>query len=308
MTPVTAHPRPAPSAAGDDTLTRRVGAYVARVRLADILVLQGSPLLGAAFAGSLASRSGLPALALLALGNLCLVAHVFLLNDWSGLRTDAGDPNKAARVFAARGVGRKHLGALAAATLAGALPLFARLGGTTLALATGIVVLSALYSLPALDWKGKPFLNTAAHVVGGGLQFLLGYALGGALDRRGLCIAVFFGLVFAAGHLTQEVRDYEGDALNGIRTNAVVFGRRRTFAGALGLFALAHATLLTLALTRAVPRSVAGGVVLLPVQLAWSLAAFRGGLDYARVSRLQVRYRLLYALLGLGMLAAALRP
>ena len=48
-----------------------------------------------------------------------------------------------------------------------------------------------------------------------------------AIDVRGLAIGTYFGLTFAAGHLTQEVRDYHADVHNGIRTNAAVFGPRR---------------------------------------------------------------------------------
>ena len=62
-------------------------------------------------------------------------------------------------------------------------------------------MLSTLYSLPWFDWKGRPLLSSAAHLIGGVLHFLLGYSLGGRLDGRGLVIAVFFALIFAAPDL-----------------------------------------------------------------------------------------------------------
>ena len=84
---------------------------------------------------------------------------------------------------------------------------------TTLAslVVASIAALSALYSLPYFHWKGRPLLNSATHLAGGVLHFLLGYSLGNAIDRRGLALATFFALTFAAGHLTQEVRDHQGD-------------------------------------------------------------------------------------------------
>src|SRR4051812_17413577 len=88
--------------------------YLSCLRLEEVLVLQGSPLLGAAFALRHPGAENLGPLAILIVANVALVAHVFMLNDWSGLTTDLTDPNKAASVFTARGVGRKEIGALAA--------------------------------------------------------------------------------------------------------------------------------------------------------------------------------------------------
>ena len=278
--------------------------YLSWPRLQDILVLQGSPLLGAAFAIRHPEAQDVFPLATLMAGNVLLMTHVFMLNDWSGLTADLQDPNKAAGVFTTRGVGRKELSGLMAGLLVLSLLLFSRLGPITLGLALAIAALSALYSLPRFNWKGRPLLNSAAHLTGGVLHFLLGYSLGSAIDGRGLATAAFFALIFAAGHLTQEIRDYHGDAVNGIRTNAVIFGQRRAFAASLVLFTLAQALFLVLALRGILPRPLAALVVLYPIQLYWSRETLREGLTYATVSRLQTRYRALYAVIGVAMLAA----
>ena len=278
--------------------------YLSCLRLPEILVLQGSPLLGAACAIRHPAAGILGPLAILTLANVCLVAHIFMLNDWSGLSADLADPNKAAGVFTARGVGRREIGGLTAGLLALSLLLFSRLGPIPLGLAAAIAVLSALYSLPRFNWKGRPLLSSAAHLAGGVLHFLLGYSLGGALDGRGLATATFFALTFAAGHLTQEIRDHQGDALNAIRTHSVIFGQRRTFVASLALFTLAHVLLLVLALQGILPRPLAALVALYPVHLRWSLKTLAEGLTYASIRRLQARYRVLYAIVGLVMVAA----
>lgn len=278
--------------------------YLSCLRLQEILVLQGSPLLGAAVAIRHPTAADVGPLAILAVANVLLVAHIFMLNDWSGLTTDLVDPNKAAGVFTARGVGRKEIGGLTALLLALSLLLFSRLGPGTLCLALAIAALSALYSLPRFNWKGRPLLSSVAHLVGGVLHFLLGYSLGSAIDLRGIATATFFALIFAAGHLTQEIRDHQGDILNTIRTNAVAFGQRRTFAVSLVLFTLAHALLLLLALQGTLPRPLAALVVLYPIHLRWSLKTLAEGLTYASVCRLQARYRALYAIVGLAMVVA----
>jgi 4-hydroxybenzoate polyprenyltransferase len=278
--------------------------YLSCLRPQDIVVLQGPPLLGAAFALRHPGLRDLGSLATLMVANVLLVSHIFMLNDWSGLTADLADPNKAARVFTARGVGRREMGVLTAGLLIVSLLLFSRLGVLTLGLALAIATLSALYSLPRFNWKGRPLLNSVAHLAGGTLHFLLGYSLGKAIDPRGVAIAAFFALIFTAGHLTQEIRDHQGDAANGIRTNAVIFGPLRTFAASLALFTVAQLLLLLLALQGLLPRPLATLVALYPVQLYWSLQTLREGFSYASVSRLQTRYRVLYAVVGLAMMVA----
>ena len=282
--------------------------YLSCLRPQDIIVLQGSPLLGAAFAIRHPAMGDLGPLLTLLLGNVFLVTHIFMLNDWAGLRTDLADPNKAGGVFTARGVGRREIGALTAGFLVVSLLFFSRLAPVTFGIAMAIAILSALYSLPFFNWKGTPVLNSVAHLSGGILHFLLGYSLKDGIDSRGVVIASFFALIFAAGHLTQEIRDHEGDALNHIRTNAVTYGPRRAFVASLILFAVAHIVLLTLALRGIVPRPLAGVVVLFVVQLFWSLGTLRSGLTYASVSRLQTRYRALYAIIGVAIVAAVWAP
>ncbi|HEX9986047.1 MAG TPA: UbiA family prenyltransferase [Thermoanaerobaculia bacterium] len=287
------------SAAGAASALR----YLRCLRPQDILALQGPPLLGAAFAIGRPSAQDLGPLAILIIANVLLVTHIFMLNDWSGLTADFADPNKAARVFTARGVGRREMGVLTASLLVVSLLLFSRLGVVALGLSFAVAGLSALYSLPRFNWKGIPLLNSAAHLAGGILHFLLGYSLARPLDGRGLAMAAFFAVVFAAGHLTQEVRDHQGDTVNGIRTNAVVFGPHRVFAASLVLFAMAQVLLAGLALQGILPRSLVVLVALFALQLHWSVQTLREGLTYSSVSRLQTRYRVLYAVIGAAMVA-----
>ena len=278
--------------------------YLSCLRVQEVFVLQGPPLLGAAVALGHPRAEQTGPLAILMVANVCLVAHIFALNDWSNLTADLTDPNKATGVFTARGVGHREMGALATGLLVASLLLFSRVGPTALYLALGIAALSALYSLPPFNWKGRPLLNSATHLAGGVLHFLLGYSLGGVFDDRGLATATFFAVTFAAGHLTQELRDHHGDVRNAIGTNAVIFGQRRAFAASLALFTLSQALLFLLAVAGTLPRSLAALVLLYPVHLRWSLQALAEGLTYSSICRLQARYRALYAVVGLALVAA----
>ena len=108
---------------------------------------------------------------------------------------------------------------------------------------------------------------------------------------------------FAGGHLNQEVRDYEGDLLNGIRTSAVVFGSRGTFLASLFTFTAAYAILAGLAALGILPRLLLWTTILWPLHVAWSLRALRRGLGFETALWMQRRYRLLFAFIGLAMLA-----
>lgn len=304
---------------GSDSLTSMRGSvvdlppakgvfrYVSCVRVPEVLALQGAPLLGAAFAIQHPGTKDLEPLVILTLANVLLVAHVFLLNDWAGVRTDLFDPNKSAGVFTRRGVDRREIGGLTIVLLAASLVLFSNLGGVTLALALAIAALSALYSLPLFDWKGRPILSSMAHLMGGALHFALGYSLVGAVDTRAIALAIFCGVSFTAGHLTQEIRDYQSDERNGIRTNAVMFGPRTTFVASVVLFTLAYAILFVLALQGILPRAVTVLALLYPVHVRWSLEAWRDDFTYASIDRLQGRYHLLYGLIGAAIVTALFR-
>jgi 4-hydroxybenzoate polyprenyltransferase len=284
----------------------RVRRYLACIRYREILLLQGSPLLGAAYAMGEASADRLAALAVFAAANVLLVAHVFVLNDWAGIEADLNDVNKVAGVFAAKGVSRDAIRRLWIGLLATSLAAFGLLGLRPLAVAAAIAAVSYLYSRPASPAKGIPVLGSALHLVGGVLHFLLGVSLFRAVDGPALALALFFGLVFAAGHLNQEVRDFDGDVRSAIKTNAVTFGKKTAFIAGLAGFTCAYALLAGLAAGGVVPGWLATLALLYPLHLYWSWKAIGEGLTFAGVRRFQARYRALYAVIGVAMLAALL--
>lgn len=279
----------------------RVMHHFASTRALEVLALQASPILGSFLGGFSLEPYGVLRLALLLLGSLALTAHVFVFNDWAGRGSDIRDPRRA-RVFARRGISSRQVARLAIALLIIANVAFATVGRPAMLLGAGIAALSLLYSWSPNFGKSMPIVASINHLLGGALHFLLGYTSFHALDKRGLVISLFFGLVFAAGHLNQEVRDYEGDHLNGIRTSAVVFGCRRTFIASLFFFTAAYALLVGLAALGILPRLLLLSVVVWLLHVAWSLRALRRGLGFETAVWMQRRYRLLFAFIGLVML------
>jgi len=272
-------------------------------RAPEVLALQASPIFGIFFGGFSFERTGVTRAGLLLLGSLALTAHVFVLNDWAGQRTDIRDPRRTTLVFASWGISSRKLARVAIALLILANVAFAVVDSTAILVGAGIAALSLLYSCAPRFGKSTPIVASVNHLIGGSLHFLLGYTLVRAVDARGLMISLFFGLVFAGGHLNQEVRDYEADLHNGIRTSAVVFGCRRAFLASLCTFTAAYALLAGLAALGILPRLLLWSIVVWVLHLAWSLRALRRGLGFETALWMQRRYRLLFALIGLAMLA-----
>ena len=281
-----------------------VRKYLRCVRLDEVVVLQGSPALGAVFAMRTLSWTHALAMAALLAGSCALVAHVFLFNDLSGMRHDLNDPRRTAGVFARRGIGPRTVGALCLAFLGLSAVLLSVIGHHAVLIAAAIAVLSAAYSGNRLHAKGVPLLSSLCHLAGGGLHFLLGYSAFSPIDHRGLAIAPFFALMFAAGHLTQETRDWEADRANGVTTNAVAFGARRAFEAGLLAFALAHLVLVGLAVVALVPPVLVAVLAFSPLHFHWARQSLADGLSYDSLRLLRRRYRRLYAVLGLLILTA----
>ena len=265
-----------------------------------MIVLQASPVLGSFLGGFKFERGNIVRLVLLLFGSLALTAHVFVFNDWAGNSSDIRDPRRSS--FARRGISSRHVARITIALLVLANCAFAILSSATILFGAAIAALSLLYSCSPRLGKRTPIMASVNHLVGGALHFLLGYTLFHPLNVGGVMISLFFGLVFAAGHLNQEVRDYDADLRSGIRTTAVVFGCRRTFLGSVYLFTAAYVTLAGLAAWAVLPRLLLWSALAWPLHLAWSLRALERGLGFETALWMQRRYRLVFALIGLAML------
>lgn len=276
------------------------------IRLDEVLVLQGTPMMGVLFSKPILAITEATILATLILGNVCLVAYVYVLNDWAGIEGDLRDPNRAARTFAANGLNRTPVGYLALTLLVLSLAMFGMLGTTQLVLGGAVAITGLLYSAPGIHWKGRPLLNSALHFGGGALHFLLGYSSFTTLDVRGFGISCFFGLVFTAGHFTHEARDYDGDRINGIRTNAVTFGKATTYFIGLACFTAAYAYITLLAMVGLVPFLLVATAALYPLHLYLSLRTFWRGLAFEGFLQLQWCYRFIYACIGVLMVVAVI--
>jgi 4-hydroxybenzoate polyprenyltransferase len=270
-------------------------ALLRHIRFDEVLVLQGTPLMGAAFAMGTITTANIETLLLFLAGSIFLVAHVFTLNDWADIAhgLKPSDPQ----------VSSRRLFWFSIFLLIASLLVFALFNVRVVVLGVIVAVLGFFYSHPKLNFKGTPVASSLPHLVGGIFHFLLGYSVFMPIDGRGIFIALFFALTFAAGHLNHEVRDFELDQKNNARTNAVAFGKRTTFVAGLVLFTAAYLCLFFLSWFRFVPRplSIIAALFYL-LHLHWSVRVLRSQFRPDIVDRFQIQYRALYGLIGLSML------
>ena len=277
--------------------TSRISALLHHIRFDEVFVLQGTPLMGVVFSIGTITTGKFETIPLFLAGSVLLVAHIFTLNDWAdvahGLK--APDPRVPPRLLLS----------FSLSLLIASFLVFALLGSRVIIVAVIIAALGFFYSHPRLNAKGTPIASSLPHLVGGIFHFLLGYAVFMPIDQRGVFIAVFFALTFAAGHLNHEVRDFELDQNNNARTNAVAFGKRATFIAGLIVFSCAYLCLFLLGWFRFIPRPLSFLAILFyPLHLYWSVRALRSQLQPELVDRFQAQYRSLYALIGISMLCS----
>jgi 4-hydroxybenzoate polyprenyltransferase len=287
------------------TLARRYGRvlkHLASTRWLEVCVLQASPLLGCYLGARGHLEHSVGELALLLVGSTALTAHVFVFNDWADYDDDARDPRRDTRGADGYRITRDEIAHVAVALAVVALVTLAAVSTTALLIGAAIAALGIVYSFSPVLGKRAPIAASLNHVIGGALHFLLGYTVVSAVDARGVALSLFFGLVFASGHLNQEVRDYESDLAGGVPTSAVTFGRRTCFLASFSLFTVAYLLLAGLAAFGVVPRILLVCAIAWALQAGWSLQALRDGLGFEAAMWIQRRYRLLFALVGLLLL------
>lgn len=270
-------------------------ALLRHIRFDEVFVLQGTPLMGALFSIGALTTASLETLLIFLMGSILLVAHVFTLNDWADIAHELKAPDPL--------VSSLRLFWFSTFLLIASLLVFALISERVVVLGAIVAILGFLYSHPKLNFKGTPIASSLPHLVGGIFHFLLGYAVFAPVDRRGFFVALFFALTFAAGHLNHEVRDFELDQKNNARTNAVAFGKQKTFLAGLILFTCAYLCLFLLGWFWLVPRPLMlAAAILYPLHLFWSLRVLRSQFQPEIVDRFQTQYRSLYALIGITML------
>ncbi|MBA4191961.1 MAG: hypothetical protein C0467_28610 [Planctomycetaceae bacterium] len=278
----------------------RIFRLLGCIRFGEVLLLQGAPVIGLILAPGMPSTIPWATYILFLSASFFLVAHMWMLNDWADAELDALDRNKSSRSFVHKGLKPSMIGGLSLTLLLVSLGLFSLFTLRTFGIALGITALGGLYSVPGIRAKGVVVLSSVIHLSGGALHFLLGYTLFAPPDHSALPLAIFFAVIFTAGHCVQEVQDQEADRLAGVRTNSVVFGKRPMFCIAVLLFMISYLDLIYLATNGLVLiRFELFIIPLFLLHISYAYQAIQLGLTYNDVGRFRRQYRIIMACTGI---------
>lgn len=268
------------------------------IRYFDIIVLMAYPTMGAAFAIDRIDLGVVVKFAVFTVFNFLFVAHVYIFNDWSDALLNPEEPKRRPRHALKHPVLTRGQ-VLACCMVVGAVAMvgFAFLSLRLLAVAVFIEIVTAAYSHPRINLKGRPIISTLIHFVGASLYFMGGWAVFRPFSLEELSLGAFFGLVLAAGHFSNEIEDFDQDLAADIRTNAIAFGQRKVFRAGLALFIISSGFFVFVSAGMLwFPLYLATAVVLLVAWLiqAWRYRDWKGGEPIAGFRKF---YRAAYALL-----------
>lgn len=284
--------------------TSKAAALLSHIRYRDALIFLAPCIVALAIFFPALSLSNLARAVQLAFGGFLIMAYIFALNDWADIGLDSENDEKRRHTYSSDGISSRAMLALPAMLAIAGVLTIAVDSKTPALLALVIVLFGLAYSFPVRGRQGKgiPVLSSALHFVGTLLTFLIGATAFVPISLDSVAIGCYFGIIITAGHLTQEVQDYDDDRLAGVRTNAVQFGQNRMFVLSFALFGLSFLYLIWLAQAGLVPPDVKYLVVLYPVYAVWAIRVSQAGLARRDVKKLRNKYAMLFALVVLIVL------
>jgi len=253
---------------------KRLGFLLWGIRWDNVIFFLGFPVMGVVFQIPDFTFPTLLKVFMFALCNGLFLAQMFVYNDANDARINPDEPGKR-KLHALKHPElmnfRQAMAVCAVFALASVIGafFFSRWSGilTMIALATGII-----YSHPRSSLKRHPALPELAHVIVAGCLFLSGWSMFQPLSREAVLLAIFFGLVLAAGNFANQIEHFDEELELGLRTSTIVFGKRPVFRFSLWLFFLTGCYLAALAFFALVPKWLTLPAAFLIV--AWPLCAF----------------------------------
>ncbi len=174
-----------------------------RTRMPETFLMMGFPFAGVLFSLSVWSLSTLRRLIIFCFATFLLGIHIYIFNDWGTFSSE--------RDRFAVDIPKRGLLFCSFALLGVSLPTYFLLSYRTFFIAAILSFTWMPYAHPGILIKGKPVLPTMEHFLAGILMFLLGYSLFKQPDLEGFAVSGYFALIFSAGHLNHEAKDYEED-------------------------------------------------------------------------------------------------
>jgi lycopene elongase/hydratase (dihydrobisanhydrobacterioruberin-forming) len=268
------------------------------IRVGEVFILTGIPVIGV-FSG-VTEFSFSWKIILLFVAYCMIMGHVYTFNDWADFSNDKLNSQRNNDPIYQKSNSPYRLLLISLILLTIGLLLAVFLSVKVFVIGMLISIVSFSYSSPWTFFKGVPLVSSLVHFVAGILYFLFGYLLDGNKNVYGMLIGVYFGLVYAAGHLNHEIKDYEPDSMVGITTNAIKFGKKKMLYLSFFLITLSNLYCVMLGILQLMPWRIAILPVLgYPVYTYFFIRKNNKGLEYERMIEFRKNYRMLYMVIGI---------
>ena len=165
---------------------------------------------------------------LVLVANWLAVGFAFMCNDVEDAPDDARDPKKVNRNPVTAGLLSSGQANFASFLVAGiGFLLFLPLGMTVTVLGGICIILGFLYSYRPLRFKGIAVLDVVSHMIMlSSLQLLCGYfAFAETLNTAYIAPLLSMTAASAYGQIFNQVRDFEGDQVAGLKNTAGLLGK-----------------------------------------------------------------------------------
>ena len=266
------------------------------VRYGEVILLLGSPFLGVFLSLNSWSDFDLYSFILFCFATFILIAHVYTFNDWAGYNTEVACQQDT------RLINPKLTLFLSVVFAVLSVLLYLKISLSNFFIAGALIGLSFLYSDPHLKFKSVPVVSSLIHILGGTLLFLSGYFVFDSFSVKGLLLGFYFALVFCGGHLTHEIIHFSNDLVSGLKTNAIKFGKVKSFMASFIIFSLSSVYLVILITRGLFPFSLIYVIALVYILYVYLfLLTFRKGLNWQALIMFRRGYRILYVGLGIYM-------
>jgi len=286
----------------------RLGFVFWGLRVYNSIFFLGYPILGALFAIPDFSPKSLGKIFLFGVCNVLFLMQVFLFNDWGDAHLNPEEPFfrgtqalKHPEIISARGVLILCL-ALALISLSGIFYLCFQSG----VMITLVGLINIFYSHPRFSLKKHFILPELAHISFGFIYFLSGWRLFEPLNSSAVLLAVFFGIILMAGNFANQIEHFDEELKTGLRTFAIIFGKRPAYRLSLWLFFLSALYLLLLSLFGPTQGWLVYPAGFLIVLWSLSLLYFRGKNLIQNISKLRRAIRIIYALFSIAVMLGIL--
>lgn len=283
------------------TLNKKSNVYIRSIRYQEVCVFLGAPLLGVLFSVTSLTVEVIFKMGLLVIAVMGCGCSVIIFNDIWGKDTDKYDERKSSPLLSGE-ASSEQLNLISFAFLAVGFSTCIFFPMRTLISGAALAAILNIYSHPYLFLKGKPGMSSLAHFISGMLLFLVGYSIFKHIDLSSVLISIYFGIIFTAGHMNHEIKDYTGDRKAGVMTNAVRFGRKNMLISSFVLFSLSTFYFYILGLLSVIPEVISViPFILYPSYCVSFFRTYKRGMTFKNMCRFRRQYRIMYGIIGTGI-------